>query len=331
MIASAFIYVVIAAVVTAVVGVVCTLVTYFLYGEPIATQFWQASMIKFNGVLVGGVGYGLLAFVRNWGKTTLAQLNEVLITPDEHAASWGAQLQRATSWRWVIAIAGPLTVVGGIVIWKAGVPFAGFPKFCLLTATISIYVVASSILAFFIYTIMAFRYIEMANEPSRFGLNCSFASLALQNIDSFFVISSTLGVLAIYLGFRGTLTANFVGNSDLFRKMMVLPLVFYLPATLFYSLYPRYVLRQISECDTLELIKELEQQCINETFDGLKAGLEFRKLVLDVKEKIVNDRRIVPLLGIRDAPSLTMSIIIVIQFVAQKDSVVAGFLNRFFN
>src|SRR5262249_3958348 len=134
----------------------------------------------------------------------------------------------------------------------------------------------------------------------------------------------------IYLGFRGTLTANFVGNSDLFHKLMALPLVLYLPATLCYSFYPRYVLRQISECDTLEMLEELERQSIDEKHDGLKSRLEFRKLLLDVKEKIINDRRAVPLLSIRDAPSLTMSILIVIQFIAQKDSVVSQFLQGFF-
>lgn len=320
----------------AVLCVIGALIIYFTQGEQAALFFIETAIVKFNGILVGATGYGLLAFVHSSGKRMLGVLLSIVSTPDSHAAKLAVLIHRVTSWAWVLLLAVPMTIIGGTVLWRAGFPMRGFAQVYLATATISIYFVASSILAFYVYTILLFRYLEQHSGTSidRFRLKCSFASMDLQTIDSFFVVSSTIGVAAIYFGFRGTLTANFVGTTELFRKLMVLPLVFYLPATLCYSLYPRYVLRQISECDTLEMVEEFERQATGQAagqkLKDFKNNLELRKLIFDIKEKMVNDRRAVPLLSLKDAPSLTMSIVIVIQLLAQKDSVVANFLQSVF-
>jgi hypothetical protein len=320
-------------VVTAVLCVVGALIIYFTQGEQAALFFIETSIVKFNGILVGATGYGLLAFVHSSGKRMLSVLLNVVSIPDGYATGLAARVVRVTSWIWVLLLAVPMTIIGGTVLWRAGFPLRGFARIYLATATISIYFVASSILAFYVYIILLFRYLEqysVTGVQPRFQLKCSFASMDLQTIDSFFVISSTIGVAAIYFGFRGTLTANFVGTTELFRKLMVLPLVFYLPATLCYSLYPRYVLRQISECDTLQIVEAFELQAAGHELKDFKTNLELRKLILDIKEKMINDRRAVPLLSLKDAPSLTMSILIVIQLLAQKDSVVANFLQSVF-
>ena len=321
----------------AVLCVIGALIIYFTQGEQAALFFIETSIVKFNGILVGATGYGLLAFVHSSGKRMLGVLLSVVSTPDDYAATLAVRVRRVTSWAWVLLLAVPMTIIGGTVLWRAGFPMGGFARIYLATATISIYFVASSILAFYVYTILLFRYLEQYSGTSvdpRFQLKCSFASMDLQMIDSFFVVSSTIGVAAIYFGFRGTLTANFVGTTELFRKLMVLPLVFYLPATLCYSLYPRYVLRQISECDTLQMVEEFERQATGQAagqdLNDFKNNLELRKLIFDIKEKMINDRRAVPLLSLKDAPSLTMSIVIVIQLLAQKDSVVANFLQSVF-
>jgi hypothetical protein len=332
-IATAFFYVVLSGLAIVVACVIGALITYFLQGDRMALDLVQTSIFNFNGVLVGAAGYGLLVFVYRGGKRMLALLISVLDVPDESMVEYGRRLQRVTSWRWWALVVVPLTVVGATVLWQAGFPLRGFARIYLAIWVMTIYVVASATLAFYLYTILLFHFIEEQSGYSvrpRIRLKCSFASMDLQAIDSFFIVSATLGVLAIYLGFRGTLTANFTGTTDLFRKLMILPLVFYLPATLCYSLYPRYVLRQTSECDTLEMVDEFERQTTDHTAPDFKSGLELRGLIFDIKEKILNDRRAVPLLSLKDAPSLTMSLIIVIQFIAQKDSVVADFFKKFF-
>lgn len=333
MIARAFFYVVMAGIGTAVAAAVGALLTAWVQDGKLAIELVQTGAFRFNGVLVGATGYGLLAFVYRSGGRMLGQLNRVLDVPPEFAGEYTRHLDRVTSWRWWLLIVTPLSIVGSFVLWLAGFPLDGFAHFFLAVGVSSIYVAASAILASYIYMILFFHFIEEHSGYSvrpRIRLKCSFASMDLQTIDSFFIVSAALGVVAIYLGFRGTLTANFVGTTDLFRQLMVLPLIFYLPATICYSFYPRYVLRQITECDTLELVEAFDEQTKElPPADDIKGTLELRALIFEIKEKMLNDRRAVPLLTLKDAPSLTMSLIIVMQFIAQNDAVVAQFFNRF--
>lgn len=334
MIARAFFYAVLSGIAIVIAAAAGALITYVYQSEDLAYQLVQSAIFDFNGLCVGAVGYGLLTFVYLAGARMLAMLNGILEVPDEYAKEYALYLERARSWRWWLLIVTPLSIVGSIVLWRAGFPLYGFANFYLGVGVSLIYVVGSSILASYIYTILLFHFIEERSGYSmrpRIRLKCSFASTDLQTIDNFFIVSAAFGILAVYLGFRGTLTANFVGTSELFRKLMILPLVFYLPATLCYSFYPRYVLRQVTECDTLELVDAFEEQTKGaRSEDDLKSTLELRALVLDIKEKMINARRAVPLLTLKDAPSLTMSFIIVMQFIAQNDAVVAAFFDRFF-
>ncbi|HEX6178760.1 MAG TPA: hypothetical protein VF057_10410 [Thermoanaerobaculia bacterium] len=311
------------------------LLTYFSYGEEMSLKFMDAWVFRFNGILVGAAGLGLLLFVQDRGASMLDTLNIVLEKPQELTVEFARRMHRVLSWGWNVAIILPLSIVGGIVLWHAGFPMEGMAQSYLAWCVIFVYLIASAILAFYAYTILLFRYIEdhaLTTSPvkPRFRLVCSFGSMEMQSIDSFFVVSATMGILAIYLGFRGTLTANFTGNTELFRKLMVLPILFYLPATLCYSLYPRWVLRQISECDTLLAVQEYERLTEGKEANDFKSNLELRALILEVKEKILSDRRAVPLLSLKDAPSLTMSLLIVIQLLAQKDSVISSFFEKFF-
>jgi hypothetical protein len=324
------------AILSAVLCATGALLVYFVQGEEMALRLMQSWVIRFNGILVGAAGCGLLMFVHRSGRLMLTTLSHSLVVPDVYAVQHARSVHRATSWRHSLFISLPLTAIGGIVLWKAGFPMTGLSRIYLASATISVYWIASSILAFYIYTIVLFRHIEDHSLPTRdgsprFRLNSTLGSMDLQTVDGFFIVSATLGVLAIYFGFRGTLTADFVELTDLFRKLMILPLILYLPATLCYSLYPRWVLRQISECDTLQLVEDFERETSTHRVEDFKANLELRAIILEIKEKMLNDRRAVPLLSLKDAPTLTMSIIIVIQFVAQKDAVVAEFLGKFFN
>jgi hypothetical protein len=134
-----------------------------------------------------------------------------------------------------------------------------------------------------------------------------------------------MGVFTLYVGIRATLTATFADSIPFLRELLLLPFILYLPATLCYSLYPRYVLRHVSECDALASIEALEREVASSPPGDIRTNLELRKLMMDLKEKMLNDCRSVPVLGLKDAPSLTMSIIVVLQVIAQKDSVYADF------
>jgi hypothetical protein len=220
-IARAFFHVVLAGIGIVVVITICALITYIVQTEQMAVDLVQSAVFNFNGVFVGAFGYGLLTLVYFSGKRMLAMLNGVLDVPDDHMPQYARHLERATSLRWWLMIVAPLTAVGATVLWYAGFPLMGWARFCLAVGVMSIYIVGSAILAFYVYTILLFHFIEehagYSTKP-RIRLKCSFASMDLQAIDSFFIVSATLGVISIYLGFRGTLTANFTGTTELFAS-----------------------------------------------------------------------------------------------------------------
>jgi hypothetical protein len=333
MLASSLFYLLGCALLSAVLCTIGVLLTYFLQGEATALGLMNAWVVEFNGILVGATGYGLLLFVRAKGRAILAQLNNLLEVSPEHAAKLLKLHHRTISWFWTNLVSIPITVVGAIILWNCRFPLIGFAHIYLAICAISIYYVASSILAFFVYTLALFSYIE---DQSQRGLAKRLtkkrqAGMDLTTIDSFFVIASTIGVASIYLGFRGTLTANFVNTPAVFKSLLILPTILYLPATLCFSFYPRYVLRKIAECDVLCKIQEFEDDAEKLQPSNFKDGLELKKLILELKEKMVNEYNATPLLGIKDAPSLTISILLVLQFIFQKDSVVANFFHHLFN
>jgi len=308
-------------------------VAYFLQGEEIALALIEAWIFEFNGIIVGSLGYGLMIFVMRKGRAILARLDAMLGLPDELKVTLSRQQMRTTSWPWVAAISTLVTAVGGSVLWFCGFPLEGFAKHYLAICSISIYFVATAILVFFLFTLVMFHTLESASDDGaviRFPAESMDFRLRLEKIDSFFVVTAMVGILAIYAGFRGTLTANFVETPKVVESLLVLPVILYLPGTLTYSFYPRYVLRKLAERDTIRRIEE--------TVSGLEPGpesnpqssLELRKLVLEVREKMMQEHRSPPVLGLKDAPSLTMSLLIVVQFIWKSDALVAAFFERFF-
>lgn len=307
--------------------------SYFIQGQATAIALIKAWVIDFNGILVGSVGYGLMLFTRNRGRTILAQVNSFLDVPPAHAPALIKLQGRSVSWLWANLISVPLTVIGGFVLWNCGFPLQGFARLYLAICSISIYYVASTILAFFIYSLALFNYIDEQSQNR--NLECLKANNAspveLEHIDTFFVLCSTVGIFAIYLGFRGTLTATFASALGVFHDLLFLPLFLYLPTTLCYSFYPRYVLRKIFERDIIGKIREFEKQIDTSlSAASFKDNLEIKKLVFEIREKMMQEHRASPILGFKDAPSLTISLLILLQILLQKDSVIAGFLGKLF-
>ncbi|HYI13164.1 MAG TPA: hypothetical protein VEK57_29220 [Thermoanaerobaculia bacterium] len=333
MIATCFVYMLLFAGMAVVLGAIGAVGTLVLQGEPMMREFIRAYFGTFNAIGVASTGYALMFFVRRTGRQVMSQLTTDLSIPAEHAFSFARELERATSWRVTNYISIPLTIIGSLALWWRGFPLAGFAKGYLAISAFSIYYVASNILSFYLFVILLFRYIEDrsgSRTQDRFKLQVSPGGLELRTIDTFLVMSATMGVLTLYIGIRATLTATFFDSVPFIRELLLLPFVLYLPATLCYSFYPRYVLRHISECDTLFSIEEFERQIATSPPADLKSSLELRKLLMDVKETMLNDCRATPILGLKDAPSLTMSLIILIQVIVQKDSVYANFVKSLF-
>jgi hypothetical protein len=328
-IATCFVYMLLFAGMAIVLGTIGATGTYLLRGEAMTREFVSAYFGSFNAIGVASTGYALLLFVRTTGHTVMSQLVQILNVPEEHAVTFARELDRATSWRAANWISIPLTIIGSLALWWRGFPLVGSAKIYLALSSFTIYYVASNILSFYIFVILLFRFIEDPSRSAgsgRFRLKVSPGGVEMRTIDAFLVTSATMGVFTLYIGIRATLTATFADSVPFLRELLLLPFILYLPATLCYSFYPRYVLRHISECDALASIEAFERQVADTPIADLRASLELRKLTMDLKEKMLNDCRAVPVLGLKDAPSLTMSIIILLQVLAQKDSVYASFL-----
>lgn len=330
MIATCFVYMLLFAGMAIALGAIGGTGTYLLHGETMTRDFIRAYFGTFNAIGVAATGYALMLFVRTTGHAVMSQLLDVLHVPDQHAVTFARGLDRATSWRATNWISIPLTIIGSLALWWRGFPLIGFAKIYLALSAFTIYYVASNILSFYLLVILLFRFVEDASNKGRgerFRLKVSPGGMEIRTIDAFLVTSATMGVFTLYVGIRATLTATFADSVPFLRELLLLPFILYLPATLCYSFYPRYVLRHISECDAVASIETFERQVASTPPDDIRANLELRKLIMDLKEKMLNDCRSVPVLGLKDAPSLTMSIIIVLQVIAQKDSVYADFLN----
>lgn len=327
MIATCFVYMLLFAGMAIVLGTIGTLGTYLLQGDVATRDFVRTYFGTFNAIGVASTGYALMLFVRTTGRSVMSQLVDVLEVRDEQAVAFARELHRTTAWGPANWICIPLTIIGSLALWWRGFPLTGFSKIYLALSAFSIYYVASNILSFYLFVILLFRFIEerSRNAGERFRLKVPPAGMEMRTIDTFLVTSATMGVFTLYVGVRATLTATFVDSVPFLRELLLLPFILYLPATLCYSLYPRFVLRHISECDALASIEALEQQVRSSPPTDLRANLELRKLTMDLKEKMLNDCRSTPVLGLKDAPSLTMSIIVILQVVAQKDSVYSEF------
>src|SRR6185295_14189341 len=150
-----------------------------------------------------------------------------------------------------------------------------------------------------------------------------------KTVDTYLVISAVLGLLATYHAFRTTLMA-FAGAPRPYYELMILPLFFFVPATLVYSFYPRYVLREVWDSDTYALLERVAPDSLLDGDDDLKGRLELRKLLIEVKAKLVEERKSMPLLTFRDAPTLILAIFTAVQFVVQKDPVLVNFFKSIF-
>ena len=305
--------------------------TYFLQGSEMAQNVFTSYVFHFNGILIFGFGFGLLWFVRRNGGNMLGQLLNVLEIPEDKLTEFNLSFQRATSLLWVNVIAVPTTLVGGVILWQCGYPYDGFAKYFLAGSSISLYYAGGYLLGFFLYSVNLFRTLE--DSQRLISKSHGATQIEFESLNHFFIISSTMGIVALYLAFRGTLTANFVSASSslLTGKLLVFPLVLFLPAPLLYSFYPRYVLKRIYDNDVLQRISRIEEKrySLDKQGASYKETLEMEKILLDIKDRLIIEMNSLSLFSFKDSPSLLISMLMIFQLLVPKDNVVMQFLDSF--
>lgn len=328
MLVNSLLYIVVFCVISFLLCLFGVLISYVAQGPEMAEALFASYVLHFNGILIFGTGFGLVWFVRTNGKNVLAQLFNVLEIPEDEVQKITSSFSKSSSPAWLNLVAVPITLIGGFILWKSGYPLDGFAKYFLAAASISLYYAGGYLLAFFIYSIGLFRALEQCEK--RIVKAAGATQIEFEALNHFFIVSSTIGVLALYLAFRGTLTANFVAlDSSLFTgKLLVFPLIIFLPAPLLYSFYPRYVLKRIFDHDVIRRISRVEESRhdfdIQET--SYKERLEMEKILLEIKDRLMLEMNSFSVFSLKDSPSLLISILMIFQFVVSKDNVVLQFL-----
>jgi len=331
MVINSFLYFLLFCAVSLALCVTGCVIAFFFQSDQIARELLTSWVFYFNGILVGGSGYGLMWYIKKEGKNLMGMLNNLIEVNNLKDMEVVVQARRGNSWLWKNIIGIPITIVGGAIMWYSGYPLTGFAKYYLAICSISIYYVGSYIFTFFVFSILMFKAIEENLKNSNICKKTSV--IEYETINNFFAITATVGIFAIYFGFRGTLTANFqnVAFQEIIKKSLILPVVLFVPITLVYSFYPRYVLKKLFDCEIIGQIQKLEslkEESLNGTI-SIKEKLEIEKTISDVKEKLMAERKQLPILTYKDSPSLALVIMMVLQLIVQYDKVIGDFFKLF--
>lgn len=306
--------------------------TWRIQGAAAAAELANAWFSTFNGIIVGAAGFGAVAFIRRERFTVARAIEHSFDVPDAFSDRFKTHLGRVRSWRWAtLGLSALLLVIGGFIAINARIPLQGFSHYALTLAVISFYFVGGLGLMVLVALLRLFRFIEThagADLDTRISLRSPVRRHDLQAIDFYFIISSAMAIFAVYVCFRTTLTA-FHSAPPAYYKTMIIPVLFFLPAALVYSFYPRWVVRQVWDADALVAIETVANNVSLDANDFSKPSLEMRKLILDVREKMLAERRSAPLFTLKDAPTLTMAILMLLQLIAQKDPVLSNYFNAF--
>src|SRR5262249_31835230 len=220
-------------------------------------------------------------------------------------------------------IAIPVLIIGMMILYVCGYPMTGFPKYFLWLSSSFMFYAGGLMLAYGLFSLHIFHVLEKNIENIRLQ-----ADVNIVELENFNLSLSTLflaATLALYFAFRGTLTANFTftppnelteyvvnlliapGSSySSVRNLLLYPIVIFLPLALFSGFYMKLVLRKIYLAGIKRKISEvnaLAKPIIEDadSKDPAIAIIEVRKTVMELKEKIIQNNKVLPLVTLNDS------------------------------
>jgi hypothetical protein len=113
-------------------------------------------------------------------------------------------------------------------------------------------------------------------------------------------------------------TAGFEFQHEVWRVFLLTPLILFVPGTLFYDYYPRYVLRKIVQHKVFELMTRL----------GASDGSDASGLVDKLQRAAATNSQILPFVDYKTLPSYLIAILFVINLAYTNDPTVRGFLQH---
>ena len=301
-----------------------------------------------NGLLVAMSGFGALHFAMITHKQQFHYLIfEILDISGDLRFAVIAELDNLYSFWNKQFIAVPVLAVGMTILYICGYPMTGFPKYFLWLTSSFMFYAGGLMLAYGAFSLRIFHLLEKNIE--NVGLQDDVNIIELENFNLYLSTLFLVAAVALYFAFRGTLTANFTfmppnqlieyvvnlfmapgSNYSSVRNLLLFPIVIFLPLGLFSGFYMKLVLRKtylasikrkISEIDALAkpIIEDADSK------DPAIAIIEVRKTVMELKEKIIQNNKVLPLVTLNDSPSIVLMLVVVSQFIWINDRHVKGF------
>lgn len=329
-----------------IAGVCLTLIL-----DPDQARIYLVSYVYYwNGLLVGMSGFGALHF----GMITHKQQFHYLIvgileiTGDLQIAMF-AELEKLYSFQNKQLIAIPILIVGMTILFICGYPMTGTPKYLLWISSSFMFYVGGLMLAYGVFSLRIFHLLEKNLESVR--LQDDVNIIELENFNLYLSTLFLTTALALYFAFRGTLTANFTftppnqlieqivnlfiapgSNYSSVRNLLLYPIVVFLPLALFSGFYMKLVLRKIYLASIKRKVLEIDALAkpVIDDADSKNPAvviIEVRKMVMELKEKIIQNNTVLPLVTLKNSPSIVLMLVVVLQFIWINDRHIKGFFD----
>lgn len=304
-------------VICAMLGVLALLVMV-VNGRQEALEFLNTAVVKMKGPWVWTFGYGLAFFIMDRGRTLPTELQGVLVE-SEIVAEVTARIDRSTRHRYAYPFTVPITLLGIFLTYVYGIPNKGLAYFLLYFCVLLIYYIGGFLLFHFVQVIFAFETLFKKMDSVEFKQ--IYSPLHLENFTTYLAITTIVGLISIYAGFRGTVTAGFEFQHEVWRVFLFTPIILFIPGTLFYDYYPRYVLRKIVQHKVFNLMARL----------GASDGSDAKDLVGKLKEASTVNSQILPFVDYKTLPSYLIAILFVISLAYNNDPAVKAFIQYITN
>jgi hypothetical protein len=303
-------------------------VVYFAQGDAVALAFLDSYVFRFNGIIVFAFGYGTLLFILRYRKELLKVVFLSSSLSESDISRLALSYEKSASLTKLNLIAVPVFVAGSSILWMAGYPLAGIAKYYLAATSMSLYYAGGLLLAFAYYTVRFFGDIDRTVASDS---DARISQLDIETFGTFFSIVSTLGVISLYLAFRGTLTANFTfsfADPMLLHRSLLFPVIIFLWAPIFVAMYPRWVLKKIFKLPILRKIDGIEQKIAELYVVNIEIGAlaEAEKSLLEIRDKYLADLTRNPVISLKDLFSIVLATLSSAQLLVANDSALTQFI-----
>lgn len=302
----------------AVISLAAALIARVVGGQQAAADVLNIGIAQMKGPWVWTFGYGLASLVMHRGRLLPLDLNGIF-QPSPVVASAVVRMDRSTRHKYAWKYTVPITILGGFLTAKYQLPTSGIAYGILFVMTCSIYYIAAFLLFNFVETTLGFD--ELLESERAIEFRRLYNPMHLENITSYLAITTALGLIGIYAGFRGTLTTAFRFDEGMWKTFLAVPLALFLPGALFYNYYPRYVLRKILQHKVFRTMTQLGEA------DDLLA----RSLVLDLKEAVALNSQILAFLDYKSLPAYLLAISFGFSLAYNSDPAVKAFIGFLLN